>query len=153
MDELINALNNFGVTEQFGVPEQIDNDIEWEHLSKNYAKLIYIKHLIIKHNPNHPEFFNCLSNFINGLDSMAQHYIKEMTWYNDPDLEEYYEDSQMIRHCLEMALETSDILSKMHYLIEAYSTLVPIIEEFRRERADLDVEPEFKQSFKKRKIN
>ena len=42
---------------------------------------------------------------------------------------------------------------KIKFLLKAFNILVPIIEEFRKERIVIEVDDEFKQQFKKRKIN
>jgi len=166
MDSLINALENFNVKENFesdldNIVKKLDStaleeesDREWEDLSMNYSRLLYLKKLIIKHNPNHPNFFKCLGYFLTQMDTKTQYYFKEITWYDDPDFDdEYHQECQTIKLNLENSLNTSNQLVKLNYIINAYDILVPIIEEFRKERIEIEVDDDFKRDFKKRKMN
>jgi len=75
MDSLINALDKVTVNESFDeqldkmidsfeVNLDIDYDHEWEELSKNYSRIIYIDRFIKKYKPtnkkNQHELFNCV---------------------------------------------------------------------------------------------
>jgi hypothetical protein len=44
-------------------------------------------------------------------------------------------------------------INKIKFLLKAFNLLVPIIEEFRKERLVIDIDDEFKQQLKKRKLN
>ena len=87
MDSLINALDKVTVNESFDeqldkmidsfeVNLDIDYDHEWEELSKNYSRIIYIDRFIKKHKPTNKKFYNIVDTFLCDIDSKTQYYLR-----------------------------------------------------------------------------
>ena len=164
MDSLINALDKVTVNESFDeqldkmidsfeVNLDIDYDHEWEELSKNYSRIIYIDRFIKKHQPTNKKFYNIVDTFLCDIDSKIQYYLREIDWYNNPEFEgEFHLEVMEIKENFEHSLNKSST-EKIKFLLKAFNILVPIIEEFRKERIVIEVDDEFKQQFKKRRIN
>ena len=175
MDSLINQINNFNFEEN--LDNQLDNlidsfqsssidsfdsfnsssidyDQEWEELSINYSRLIYIDTFINIHNPTSSKFFNFVDRFLCIVDNKTQYYLKEIDWYNNPEFDgEFHSEVMDIKENLENSLTADSTYKKIGFLMDAFSVLVPIIEEFRKERLVIEVDEDFKRQLKKRKLN
>ena len=164
MDSLIVALEKVTVNESFDnqldnlinsfeVNLDIDCDQEWEELSKNYSRLLYIHKFIKKHEPTNPKFYKLVDTFLCDIDKKTQYYLREIDWYNNPEFDgEFHSEIIEIRENFEHSLNTNSF-EKIKFLLKAFNLLIPIIEEFRKERLVIDIDDEFKQQLKKRKLN
>jgi hypothetical protein len=161
MESLIKALENTSVNESFD--EQLDNIIsklesshvdesfEFEELSKNYSRLVYLDKLIRKHNPDSPKFFKCLNLFMEEVDKKTQYYLKDIYWEHDQEVP--IPVLQKIKKYLEESLNSNDPVIKLNLILSAYFILVPIVENLNHQKIEIDVDDDFKQQFKKRKLN
>ena len=165
MDSLINSLETFSLTkDEKSFEDSLDDiigklknntlddpDKEWEDLASNYNKLRYLKELINSFDIL-PEFFmKPLYIFMENIDKMTQYYLSEIDWYHqDHDIHQECIDIQT--HLVE-SLNTNNAIHKLNCVIKAYSALVPLVEEFRRERYNpVITDDEFLKTFKKRKL-
>ena len=165
MDSLIDALEKVTVNQSFDeqlnnivnnfkVAVSVDYDQEWEELSMNYSRLLYIDKFIKKHEPTNPKFYVIIDTFLCEIDSKTHYYLKEIDWYNNPEFDEEFNLEVIeIKENLELSLNQNNPISKIKFLLKAFSVLIPIIEEFRKERIVIEVDPEFKRNLKKRRLN
>jgi hypothetical protein len=147
MDFLIDRLHAFAITkneqtfndsiDQLLIHlklNETDSDQEWETLKKNYSDIKYIYQLLNHYNyhfhTNH--FYEIVSKFCLKIDTTTQYYIKNID-FEETDLE-LKECCKMIRSHLESSLNENDYLKKIKHILDAYNILVPIVEDFRREK-------------------
>jgi hypothetical protein len=50
-------------------------------------------------------------------------------------------------------LNSNDPVIKLNLILSAYFILVPIVENLNHQKIEIDVDDDFKQQFKKRKLN
>ena len=156
MDELINIFKNVSVKDfnesvdalidRFEKSDLFDPDHEWSELSKNYSKLFYLNEMIKKHQPMSPQFIKCLGLFMDFVDKKTQYYLQEVCWEAESV---YQNDTIRIEKIFQKSLNTSDPLIKLNIVLEAYSILVPIAEELRDQKCEIDVPIDFQRHFKK----
>jgi hypothetical protein len=166
MDSLINSLKTFSITNDQDAFEDSMNDLvdklskqtikgdssdEWRNLESNYNKLKYLKELISSFDILPQFFLNPLKVFMESIDSMTQYYLKEIDWYrNDYNITE---ETSKIHDYLEDSLNNNDPIYKLNSVLAAYSILVPIVEDFRRERcSEVVTDTIFLRTFKRRKM-
>jgi hypothetical protein len=163
MDSLIKSLEVFGVTQdkkyfnnsidyifnnlsiktQEQKEEDTDSDKEWELLKNNYSKIKYVYQLLNHYNYTlSKNFFDLVKVFTDSLDNTTLIYMdlikQEMT--DDDELKYLYKD---IADFFNKSLNTSDHIQKINYLIKAYDLLIPIVEDFRKEKYVEKVDKEF----------
>jgi len=165
MENLIHLLNNVSVGESKFFDEMLDSlinkldnhqlhdpEYELQQVFLNHSKLNYVSRLIAKHQPDNPKFFKCLKFYLETIDKKTQVFLMKINW---SDLSEYDEDDQVkileMKDSFEESLSQNDVLEKLSTLVHAYSTLVYILDEIKDTAIIIDMEPEFKQQFKKRK--
>jgi len=167
MDDLINSLEKFAISKNEQIFQDSLNDIinkmnnskithnsdkEWVDLTSNYCKLKYLKDLI-KSFKTLPDFFmSPFKVFMESIDSINQYYLREIDWHHsDHDIQE---DSLQIQNYLEESISTDDPFYKLNNVLSAYSILIPIIEDIRREKYNESIsDTYFLKTFKKRKLN
>lgn len=167
MDDLIHSLKTFSITNDHELFEDSLNDIvgklsnqtlnddssgEWRTLESNYNKLKYLKNLISSFDVLPSFFMNPFKIFMESIDLTTQRYLIKIDWYrNDYNIVE--ETTKMHRY-LEDSLNTNDPICKLNSVLSAYSILIPILEDFRRELCtEVVTDPVFLRTFKKRKMN
>ena len=88
-------------------------------------------------------FYKLISKILNCIDLEIQYYIKNIDL---PD---------NVKENFDNALNVSDIIKKIEYIVKGYTIIINIVEEIREEKVnnviDKDLEKSFKL-FKKRKI-
>jgi hypothetical protein len=160
MDRLINALGNLGFT---GDEEAFDNcldsiienmnnglvifdedsDREWEIMCENYSKIKWI----MEHYIFNEKFNKIVSKFLDSMDKTTQRYLKVIEWEcaHDDDLDRSYKN---IQKNLQNSLNAQNIVARMGFLVLGYSEMIPIVEDFRNEKAsDQILDPEFIKNF------
>ena len=158
MDGLIQTLNKFKLG-SVGIDDIIfklnelsttDYNYEWDTLIANYSKLKYLKRMEQDLSCS-KDLLNSLNRFMEQIDKVTQYYLREINWFSEPDM---LEEGKLIEEHLTNSLNYNDPFQKMNCVIEAYNILVPIGEDFRREKYIQQIEDsDFIQTFKKRKLN
>jgi hypothetical protein len=152
MDNLISTLKNFklglcGIDEIIDKLDNLstyDSNYEWELLVSNYSKMKYLKKMEdeLKSSVN---LLKSLSRFMEQIDKVTQYYLKMIDWNTE---------SKIIEDFLLKSLNFNDPFQKMDYVIKAYDILIPIIEDYNKEKHIEQIDdPEFLKIFKKRKLN
>ena len=148
IDSLIKSIERFGITHQEKtfddeldtiitrmktVDMDDDPDYQWEILQTNYRKLKHIYELIKFHNLNlQAKFMESLDKFMEIIDKQTQVYLAQIDWYEADKT--FRIDSLMIRNSLEESLNQNDTIKKIKYVIDAYRTLIYIVEDIRKEK-------------------
>jgi hypothetical protein len=132
--------------------EEIGSDDEWDILKKNYSNIKYINELMNHYDYNlNQNFFKLLSNFLDIFDKNTQIYLKNINWQVDTD-DELKDEYDFIQLNFQKSLESSDCNKKMLFLLKAYGTLVPIVEDFRNEKYVYEVEDRVLESFNPKRL-
>ena len=158
MELLINGLQRFAITKDENNFEKTINDLtinfsnvfdfnpdrEWENLKKNYSNIKYISEMLNCYDYElNQNFYKLISKILNCIDLEIQYYIKNIDL---PD---------NVKENFDNALNVSDIIKKIEYIVKGYTIIINIVEEIREEKVnnviDKDLEKSFKL-FKKRKI-
>ena len=147
MDELINCLQKFDINDP---AQKFDNeldlvigqlnsikvcntgDVEWEMLSGNYSKLMYLCDLLTAFPLKTEKFYHSLDLFFSTLDSVNQYYLRELDWWSDED--HINNKCISVKYFLEQSLNISDQTLKMKYILNAYSIFIEIAEYYRKEK-------------------
>ena len=147
MDFLIDRLHAFAITkneqtfndsiDQLLVHlklNETDSDQEWETLKKNYSNIKYIYELLnhYSYSFHTTHFLEVVSRFVTRIDKSTQYYIRNID-FEETDLE-LKECCKTIKRHLESSLNENDYLKKIKHILDAYNILVPIVEDFRREK-------------------
>jgi len=160
MDRLINALGNLGFTGDEtafdncldSIIENMNNglvifdedsDREWEIMCENYTKIKWI----MEHYISNEKFNVIVSKFLSSMDKTTQRYLKVIEWEcaHDDDLDRSYKN---IQKNLENSLNAQNIVARMGFLVLGYSEMIPIVEDFRNEKAtDQILDPDFIKVF------
>jgi len=143
MDSLINALNSFQFVENksedvfdqlisdFKINLTEDSDTEWETITSNYSKLLYLNHLIdIFEFPETKQFLTILNKVLCDIDKKNNQYLHELTW----EEEEHEQNFVIIQNLFEQSLYCSKPIEKLKLILESYRILIPIIEGYRKEK-------------------
>ena len=134
IDEIIFQLDNLSTN---------DLNENWSFLVANYSKLKYLERMDSELNEN-INLINSLRRFMEQIDKVSQHYLKEINW------DRYLK----IKNNLIDSINHNNPLIKLRYVIQAYDILVPIVEEIREQKYVEQIEDrDFIQTFKKRRIN
>ena len=158
MELLINGLQRFAITKDennfdktiddltinFNFVFDFNPDREWENLKKNYSNIKYISEMLNCYDYElNQNFYKLISKILNCIDLEIQYYIKNIDL---PD---------NVKENFDNALNVSDIIKKIEYIVKGYTIIINIVEEIREEKVnnviDKDLEKSFKL-FKKRKI-
>ena len=160
MDDLITSLEYFAISKNEKVfnddienimnklcidKEEEDPDLHWEILKSNFTKIKYISQLLNHYHYILPiNFFDLLNIFIKSLDKTTKIYVDllKQEICDDDELNQSYEE---IKSYFDKSLEP-DVkeIDKIKLLLKGYSILVPIIEDFRKEKYyDEKLDPEF----------
>ena len=127
-----------------------DPDFEWKSICKDYAKIDFLHKMNQKYNPDYPKYLNSMNEFLEHLDMKTKYYLREIYW-NDSTLE-YYLDFYEVKCLFRSSLTERNSFVKMELLYDAYSVIVQIVEEIRRECVSMEVETDFKKQFRRRKL-
>jgi hypothetical protein len=143
MDSLINALNSFQFVENksedvfdqlisdFKINLTEDSDTEWETITSNYSKLLYLNHLIdVFEFPETKQFLTILNKVLCDIDKKNNQYLHELTW----EEEEHEQNFLNIQNLFEQSLYCSKPTEKLKLILESYRILIPIIEGYRKEK-------------------
>jgi len=146
LDRIIESMENTSIYEE-------ESDQEWEILSQNYAKIKYITRFydIAEHNE---KFYQIISMFLDSMDKTTQRYLHAVEWNCIDDLDIDY-SFKLIQLNFEKSLNTNNKKDRINYLMAAYSEMIPIVEDFRREKViDEITDPDFIKMFdvKRKKI-
>ena len=154
MDQLLKSLDNFklgisGIDEiisEFDNLSTQDNNHEWEMLIANYSKLRYLENMEFELSG-----LDSFRRFMEQIDKVTQRYLREVNW--DADFE-FIDESLEIKYNLSNSLNNNNPFKKLKYIIRAYDILVPIVEDFRKEKfVDVIEDLDFIKTFKKRRLN
>jgi len=140
IDDIVDKLNNLSTTDQ---------DHEWDTLIGNYSKLKYLKNMESQliHSK---ELIDSLRNFMEKIDLVNQYYLREINWLADTDI---LEESEKVELILSKSLNFNCPFQKLKGVVEAYDLLVPIVEDFRREKhIEIVDDSSFLKTFKRRKM-
>ena len=158
MDDLIQTLNKFklgsvGIDDIISKLNELstsDHNYEWETLISNYSKMKYLKRMESDLSSS-KNLLDSLNRFMEQIDKVTQYYLREVNWFSEPDLAN---EGKLIEDNLIKSLNCNNPFQKMNCVIDAYNILVPIAEDFRREKYIEEIDdPDFIQTFKKRKLN
>ena len=132
-----------------------DADLEWDLLKSDYSKIRYICQLLNHYHYILPtKFFDLLKIFTDGLDKTTNIYISLMDEDTngencDEELRHYY---KKIKKYFNESLESKNDVGKIELLLKGYDLLVPIIEDFRREKYYDNIDEEFKETYNPKKM-
>jgi hypothetical protein len=158
MEELLNCLSNFklGVSGIDEIITELDNlstqddSYEWDMLIANYSKLRFLQQMELELSDS-IKLIGSFRRFMEQIDKVTQHYLREINW---DDSFEFIDESSEIKYNLTMSLNNNNPFKKLKYIIRAYDILVPIVEDFRREKfVDQIEDTDFIKTFKKRRLN
>ena len=124
----------------------IETTDKWEVLQDNYSKLIYLKQLVNFYNmPAEGIFITSLKKFCESMDRQTENYLQDIDW-DSPD-SDFTIEGGIIKKCLEKSLERENVYDKLDDVLKAYDILVTIVEDFRSEKYEYHIEPEFVEEF------
>ena len=172
MNELIKGLKSFSLNKNetdfdnlldqsiisfSGLVVEENEQVHWDLLKSNYSKLRYINYVNNSlHLENHEKFMKSLQLFMDYIDTVTMKYFDEIN-FNEPDESpEINEQSRNIKLTLEKSLCCENLIQKMKFVLDAYSELVPIVENIRCEKYNEVIDDEeFLEnfSFKRQKKN
>ena len=154
MDQLLKSLDNFklgisgidDIISEFDNLSTQDNNHEWEMLIANYSKLRYLENMEFELSG-----LDSFRRFMEQIDKVTQRYLREINWNVDF---EFIDESLEIKYNLSNSLNNNNPFKKLKYIIRAYDILVPIVEDFRKEKfVDVIEDLDFIKTFKKRRLN
>jgi len=147
MDELIKGLKGFNLTKDKDAFDtildqsiskmsnlQVSENEEWDKLKLNYSKLRYLNYLLENKNlhfNSNEKFLVSLGIFLKYIDSITLIYLKSIDLENDT---EYPTESKFVKKELENSLNSNDQLKKMKHILEAYKTLIFVVEQIKNEK-------------------
>jgi Asp-tRNA(Asn)/Glu-tRNA(Gln) amidotransferase C subunit len=162
MNELIKSVKKFSVTDNqhefekslelvIDKFELLNNEsCEWDLLKSNYSKLRYLNYTLEKSNlklETNEKFLFSLNRFMEYIDKVTQVYLKKVDWESES---EFSSKSKYIHTHLTKSLNSNDSIQKMKEILNAYSILVPIVEDIHQERfVEIIDDEDFLQEFKK----
>jgi hypothetical protein len=165
MEALIKSVKKFSIDYNVETFEDSLNDVvskmetmdlitpEWDNLKSNFTKLRYLDYLISKNNiPLSDNFHKSLEIFLNGLDTVSQHYLNNI----DFEMESYHPEllvkTKKIKELLELSLNCNENITKMKHILGAYIRLVSIVEGIVNEPfKEEPLDPAFLRKFKRQK--
>jgi hypothetical protein len=137
MDKLSDILNNLTVSRS-SIETFIDKmdgidtlgrhraELEWQTVQEIHSKLIYLNDYF--NDPEDPvidpRLLASLTRYLQHNDTHSIRYIKDIEWDSECELQ------VEIRELLEVSLNTSDPTEKLDLVVEAYSKMLSILEEF-----------------------
>ena len=162
MDSLIKSIKKFSISNDSDEFEKSLDDVidkmeslntencEWELLKLNYSKLRYLNHTLEKSNLNlesNKKFLFSLSRFMEYIDKTTQCYLKKVDWESQ---DECPDKAKIIYNHFVKSLDENDSIKKMKEILNAYSVLVPIIEDMNNDKfIEIIDDEDFLQEFKK----
>lgn len=167
MDELLQKLAVFNITrdeKQFDtdIDDIItrlsdqrleDHDYQWNKLCENYSKIKYLDNIIKNYYiPESDKFLVAVEKFMQTINKINLIYIKDIDWYQNE-----HPDCLNIKSLLDRTVDEYDPLTKLSCCVQAYSLLIPIIENLRNEnykKYKISEDSEFVEefNFKRRKL-
>jgi hypothetical protein len=164
MDFLIEQLHIFAITKnekKFGqsVDELLtslkltesDPDLEWETLKTNFSNIKYINEMMNHYDYSFgTHFYDLISQFVSRIDTATQFYIRNID-FEETD-SELKECCKTIKFYLESSLNENDITNKIRFVMYAYDLLIPIVEDFRREKYHEIIDQEFRNKFSPKRL-
>jgi hypothetical protein len=159
IDALTDSIQRFGVQRNEDVLESelnylvnifdkvgIETTDKWEVLQDNYSKLIYLKELVNFYDmPGEGIFVTSLKKFCESMDHQTRVYLQDIDW--DSRESDFRIEGGIIKKCLQKSLERENVYDKLDDVIKAYKILVTVIEDFRGEKCEYHIEPEFIEEF------
>ena len=169
MEYLLKAMKKFNISkdgqtfedeldtiiEQMNILATNDPDYEWTTIKMNYSRLKYIDDLILFYDfYENNKFLQTLTKVLDDIDKINQYYLKNLTW----ELYDVQDELNVTKQLLYDSLNQNDPIEKLKIVLNAYSVLIPVIEDFRNEIFIYDIksDPLFEKlesMCKKRKIN
>jgi hypothetical protein len=142
MDILMDKMNSIDLSH--------DSNKNWKVLKVNYSKLKYLYELInFYHFENQEKFSKSLDRFMETIDNTTQSYLNDINW--DEPLEEYIEETNSIKKYFDESLNENESIKKLKIVLKAYEILVPMVEEFRNEKYQTEIDPDFLETFEQPK--
>ena len=151
--------------DQFEKKSLINPQQEWKNLQNNYSKLKYLKNINNISNIDHTlNFEKPFKKFMEVIVKQNKYYLENITldpeyytqeehYFRNIDLSSLKDIITGISICLDRTFQTNDPYVILDNTIEAYKYLITLAEDVRGDKYKEYVEPEFIETFKKRKLN
>ena len=131
--------------------KELDPDTQWILLKRNYSNLKYINELLNHYNYKlNITFYNLLDKFLQGIDKTTQEYLKEIIW--DDDDGELTMSLKSVQLNFDNSLNENDFDKKIKLVLDGYTLLIPIIEDFRREKSEEVIDQDFRNVFSPKRL-
>jgi hypothetical protein len=170
MNEIIDILCNMSLRDcdhldslidKFETNSLVNQQQEWKNLQNNYSKLKYLKNIKNIDNLNFEKPFKKFMDiivkqnkyYLENIILDPEHYTKEEHYFRNIDLKDLKDLITGISICLDRTLQTNDPYVVLDNTIEAYKYLIILAEDVRGDTYTEYIEPDFIESFKKRKLN
>jgi hypothetical protein len=128
-----------------------NQEISWDLIKKNYSNLKYIHELLNHYDYNLDDnFYTLIDRFLGSIYQTTDRYLQSLTW-DDSDLE-LTESFDYIKKKLCKSIQEKDFDKKIKSVLNAYNFLVPIIEDFLKEKYEFVVEEDFKNMFRPKRL-
>ena len=164
MDYIIDRLHAFAITKDTGKfnnfvdnflrvdhSQIVEKEITWDLLKKNYSNLKYIHELLNHYDYSfNDNFYILLNKFVENIYVTTRTYLRSLTW-DDSDTE-LTDSFSYIEKRLRKSIKIDDFNKKIKQIIKAYNTLVPILEDFLKEKYQFHVEEEFRNMFSPKRL-
>jgi hypothetical protein len=171
MNEIIDMLCNIKINkdcnhldsliDQFENNSLLNPQQEWKNLQNNYSKLRYLKKVgsIKELNFEKPfkKFMDVIVKqnkyYLENILLDPEYYTQEEHYFKNIDLASLKEIINSIYCFLDTTLQTNDPYVILDNTISAYKHLITLAEDVRGDYYTEYIEPDFIETFKKRKLN
>jgi len=146
-----NTKLNIFVDKYLLVDRDSNQEISWDFIKKNYSNLKYIHELLNHYDYNLDDnFYTLIDRFLESIYQTTDRYLRSLTW-DDSDLE-LTKSFDYIKKRLCKSIREKDFNKKIKNVLDAYNNLIPIIEDFLKEKYEFVVEEDFKNMFRPKRL-
>ena len=172
IDLLVGGINKINIDEcetkldslidQFENTSLLNPQQEWKNLQNNYSKLRYLKKVSniinsIYFEKPFKKFMDVIVKqnkyYIENIVLNPEYYTEEEHYFKNIDLESLKEIIKSIHSFLDTTLQSNDPYVILDNTIGAYKHLITLAEDVRGDCYTEYIEPDFIETFKKRKLN